>query len=44
MVDRRQLELPAGKNPDHYSTSLAIEKILAEGFPASWRRKRVAAE
>ncbi len=33
-----------GKNPDHYSTSLAIEKILAEGFPASWRRKRVAGE
>jgi hypothetical protein len=29
-----------GTRPDEYSTCQAIERILAEGFPASWRRRR----
>jgi len=33
-----------GTRPDNYSTCQAIERILAEGFPASWRRKRAAGE
>jgi len=33
-----------GTRPDDYSTCQAIERILAEGFPPSWRRKRPAGE
>jgi hypothetical protein len=33
-----------GTSPDHYSTSMAIERILAEGFQPSRRRSRAVAE